>query len=109
MLWSLEKALTECGHQVVSFERGEDAIPVLEREKFDFIISDYRLPGISGLDIFKHCRDFQKSAQFILISAYSLPQVSEEWHHFDEVKFMSKPIKIHELIDELQSKPDGVS
>jgi CheY-like chemotaxis protein len=67
----------------------EEAIEALRRQDYDIIITDYKLPGMDGLQL---CRYIQKShphAMKILITAYGSRAVEEE----------ANSVGIHELIE----------
>ena len=46
----LEDTLTRAGHRPVSAANVVEALQVLAREHVDLIISDYRIPGLTGLE-----------------------------------------------------------
>ena len=53
MIWSLQKNLPTENLQVTIFtaSSGEEALSILEETKIDLIVTDIRMPGISGIDL----------------------------------------------------------
>ena len=52
----LESFLTSQGFTIVTAESGEEALDTLASEEFHLLISDVRMPGMSGLELFKTVR-----------------------------------------------------
>ena len=50
----LEALLLEQYHEVISANSAEEAIEILKRVKFDIMISDIKMPGLSGWDLIDH-------------------------------------------------------
>jgi len=46
--------LTEAGHSVQTAQSTDEALEILERHPIDIIISDVRMPGVSGLGLVAH-------------------------------------------------------
>ena len=57
-----------CG--LTTCETAEEALSAVNRQTFDIIIADYKLPGMSGIAFFERIRATQPGAVRILISAY---------------------------------------
>ncbi len=72
----LTRFLQKEGYQVENVFDGESAMKRLSTDDFDVVITDYRLPDFSGLDILEklHGEDMRK----ILISAYANNVISEK-------------------------------
>ncbi len=67
MLLHLERA----GYQTVSASNGEDAMKFIQSdEKFDLVVLDWMLPGLSGIDV---CRKIQRKIPVLMATARALP------------------------------------
>ena len=42
------------GCRLVAFETAEEGIDTLEESSYDIVIADYKLPGMDGLEFFRH-------------------------------------------------------
>lgn len=71
--WSLENALTNLDYEVITVFSGEKAIERLYTEKFDFVITDMKLPNINGFEVATAAKTFSPNIRVILISAESNP------------------------------------
>jgi len=53
----------------------EEALSLLRSERFDLIISEYRLPGMQGLDLFRRIEEAGDHVPFILFTAHGSPEL----------------------------------
>ena len=58
------------GCHLLALETAEEGIATLEKQACDIIISDYRLPGMDGIEFFKKIRNSSQASKKILITAY---------------------------------------
>lgn len=94
----LAETLLEFGYGVVQAASGEEALPILgARQDIDLVITDVRMPGMSGLELVEHARAFSPSLRVILISGYFLPQPIA-------VRFLKKPFHMHELASAVRAE-----
>jgi len=77
------------GCNLVTRETAEEALEEMNKQKFDIIIADYKLPGMDGIEFFKRIRTSADSPIKILITAYHSQSVAE----------MVKETGIHDLIE----------
>jgi two-component system response regulator AtoC len=92
---SLQIVLETLGYLTSSAATGDDGLQQLEQGDFDLVISDLRLPGISGLDVLK-----QKTSAvpLILMTAYGNPEIATQAVHAGAFDYISKPINPDDLI-----------
>jgi response regulator receiver protein len=70
---------------------------ILKDEKIDLIISDIRMPGLSGLEMAKHILAEKYNTKIILISAYEDFQYVQEAIRIGAVDYIEKPINFEYL------------
>ena len=61
----------EDGYFVDTAEDGETALRKFDKEKFDLLLVDMKMPGMSGLDLLKKVKDIDKDTIVILITAFA--------------------------------------
>ena len=66
---SMELAFGQKGFPLRVVKTGEEGLRVLDQEAFDIVISDYRLPGMNGLDFFRQVISKNAKTIKVLISA----------------------------------------
>src|ERR1035437_2239865 len=71
----LAEALQDFGYGVVTAASGEEALPVLNNGRIiDLVITDVRMPGMSGPELADEIRQRWPGVKVVLISGYFLPQ-----------------------------------
>jgi signal transduction histidine kinase len=89
-------------NKTVSFEvdcagDGEEALERLENDKYDLAFLDYKLPGMTGLDILGHIRSRQYDLLAIMITAYASLEVAVSATKNGAFDFLAKPFTPDEL------------
>jgi DNA-binding NtrC family response regulator len=77
---------------------GAEALKLIEDSSFDLVITDLRMPKVSGEEVVKRVREASPDTKVIVISGYSsLYTVSQSVNH-GACAFLSKPFSINELL-----------
>lgn len=76
---------------------GTQLLNALDRAPVDLIISDIRLPGMSGLEVLAALRQTDWSTPVILISAFADPETHAEAHRLGATLVFNKPFDIDDL------------
>jgi len=77
------------GCDLETLETAEEALERIEKQPFDIIISDFRLPGMDGIELFKRTQNSCRSTLKILITAYMN----------EKVLSAAKRVGIHDMIE----------
>jgi len=86
---------------------GDEAIAKLKERSFDLIITDLRMPKVSGQKVVKAARELRPNAKVVVISGYSsLHTVSQSVSH-GACAFLSKPFSIKELMQTVTTALEG--
>ena len=99
---SLEHLLSSAGGEVELLSRGEQLADRQAHVDPDVILTDVRMPGISGLDILKAQED-PLSPPIVLISAHGDIPMAVEAMHLGAHDFVQKPFHDQELLDRIQA------
>jgi DNA-binding NtrC family response regulator len=95
-------------YDVRTTRSAESALEWFHNQSFDLAVIDYRLPGLSGLDLMRRLRDICPQMQTIMITAYSSPDLEDAAHQLRVRRYFAKPFHIEELmrsVRELLSPP----
>lgn len=102
-LKTLQAGVENLGHKVYLAESGEEAIGLLENKKFDLLISDVMMPGISGLSLVNVLRTVNLcSTPIVMISSLNNKPLLEAAFKAGANDFITKPFSIKELSDILK-------
>jgi len=77
----------------------EEGLQAIQEERFDIIISDFRLPGINGLDFLKLATAIHPEAVNILITAYRDEYLFSEAVRLGVTEFIDKPFSVKALAE----------
>jgi DNA-binding NtrC family response regulator len=94
---SMTFATKGCFLQVA--ETAEQGLQAIKEQQFDIIISDYRLPGMNGLDFIKQAAVTQPQAVKFLITAYRDDHIFSEAIRLGVHEFIEKPFSVKVLIN----------
>ncbi|MBW3637488.1 MAG: response regulator [Armatimonadetes bacterium] len=104
VLLTLAIALRRAGHTVTVAQNGWQALNLLRRQPFTFLISDVKMPGMSGVELAQRAHDLNDPPRVVLTSALDV-EVSQELVE----AFMPKPIDVARLHQFLISEAHGGS
>jgi DNA-binding response OmpR family regulator len=85
------------GYEVVSVENGAEAFSKLANKPFDLIITDVRMPGVSGMDILPGLKRIQPNSTVIVTTAFGSEEVRRRALARGADSFLEKPIHLTEL------------
>lgn len=97
MLDTLEDIFQLHGYRVLSASSAQAALSILARTSVDVILSDIRMPGLSGLDLLHRARRERPEPPVLLMTAYSDPHLLREAAELGS-PVLSKPLDIAELL-----------
>src|SRR5688572_5874905 len=103
------------GYDVVLAENGREAIAVIEREPIDLLISDIKMPDVSGVDVLRAAKRLDQDILGIMITAFASTETAVEAMRLGACDYLSKPfdidllkMKVREKIDNRQLKQENV-
>jgi two-component system nitrogen regulation response regulator GlnG len=97
--WVLERALRQAGMEARSFERAEHLLEAIEAEQPDVLITDVRMPGMSGLALLERLQDISPGLPIIVITAHSDLDSAVAAYKGGAFEYLPKPFDIDEAIE----------
>jgi DNA-binding NtrC family response regulator len=94
----LDSFLTSQGFETVPVASGQRALEVLREQEINMMISDVRMPGLSGLDTLRLARKEHSSFPILLVTAYADVRDAVGAMRDGAVNYLSKPIDLDELL-----------
>jgi two-component system, NtrC family, response regulator PilR len=89
--------LKKSGYQVTTAENSESALKHLKSETFSLIISDIKMPGISGIDLLKKTKALLPEIPVIMITAFASANDAVEAMKLGAEDYITKPFNLDEL------------
>jgi DNA-binding NtrC family response regulator len=93
----MEMQLEEIGCDVVSVASGNEALAALEEVTPALVITDLKIPGMSGMDILKFLRADHPELTVIMVTAYGTVKTAVEAMKAGAYDYLTKPIDYDEL------------
>jgi DNA-binding NtrC family response regulator len=90
-------SLEQEGYHVETFLNAEPALKRLQEEKFDVVVTDYKMKGIDGMEVLRAVKSLYPSTQVIMITAFANLDAAIEALRREVHDFFPKPVKIKEL------------
>ncbi len=94
---SLTLFFTGEGCHLLGLATAEEAIEALKQIKYDIVISDYKLPGMNGLEFFRQMGKSIPNAMKILITAYGSDEMESDALSCGIDDFIQKPLTTNAL------------
>jgi two-component system response regulator PilR (NtrC family) len=85
------------GYDVATAENGAAALAVLERERVDLLISDIRMPDMSGVDVLRTAKQIDQDIIGIVITAFASTESAVEALRMGAYDYVTKPFAVDEL------------
>ncbi|RMH64587.1 MAG: response regulator [Calditrichaeota bacterium] len=99
--WSLGKHLEKDRefYRTQTCNSAAEALNILKKRHMDLVITDIRMPEISGLDLLMKIRQLYPHIKVIIMTAYGNSEIQEEANRRGCFKYIEKPFEIRELRD----------
>ncbi len=98
----LHSFLKSQGFETVPVSSGEQALEVLRTQKISMMISDVRMPGLSGLETLRRAREQHVVLPVLLVTAYADVREAVGAMRDGALNYLSKPIDLDELLITVQ-------
>jgi two-component system response regulator HydG len=92
-LLAMKKILEQEAYQVVTARLGTTALTSFRRQEFDLVLTDLRMPGVSGLELLRAIRKENSDVPVVMLTAYGTVNDAVEAMKHGAVDFLSKPLR----------------
>jgi DNA-binding NtrC family response regulator len=90
-------AFQDRGWRVVAAADGDEAFKALEGEVFDIVVTDYKMPGASGLEVIKRTKLLNEGTLVLMMTAYGTVESAVEALKAGAYDYVLKPFDLDEL------------
>lgn len=106
----LTRALEKANYEVVAVDRGTAAVPLLDQQKFDLLLTDIVMPEMDGIELAQHCAAVCPETQVMFITGFSGVTL-RAGESVPKAKILSKPFHLRDLVLEVDRlfEPDSIS
>ncbi|MFM7232912.1 MAG: response regulator [bacterium] len=95
--WALAEGLSDDGYTIDTFRTAEEALFWLRSHRSDLVISDFQLPGLSGLELAQKLTRGRHAQPVIVVTAYGSPEHVRDLMRAGVSEVFPKPFHVDEL------------
>lgn len=104
---NLAEILADEGCTPTTAYTAEEALRIAQDTHFDIVLTDIRMPGMSGVELIERLSAREPRTTFLLMTAYTSDQMLSAAAHLGVVRaVLAKPLAVETLLDLLRRRPD---
>jgi DNA-binding response OmpR family regulator len=100
---TLGALLQRTGYEVTSADGGEQAMQLLERQSFDLLLTDLKMPGIDGMQVVAAARERQPDVAVIVLTGHGSVETAVEGLHQKVFDYLLKTTPPDQVIDRVKA------
>ena len=97
----LQRALQRVGYEVEAVGCGTQAMPLLERERFDLLLTDIVMPEMDGIELARRASELDPDIKIMFITGFAAVALNSEAATAKSAKVLSKPVHLRDLVNEV--------
>ncbi len=98
----VRRNLAPLGYRIVSAGSASEAMRMLKHTRFDLVITDYKMPELSGVDLIRYVRENHPDTEVVMITGYASVGGAVEAMKVGASEYLSKPFTDEELVESVQ-------
>ena len=102
----VELQLADEGFRVQSAPDAESALQILNKESFDLLLTDFRLPGMNGLDFLQAAKRIDAQMPVVIMTAYGSVESAVDAMKAGASDYVLKPFSLAELVLVIRKEMD---
>lgn len=96
-LESLAGFLSKKGYRVLKAARPEEALAIAKENAIELALSDFRMPGMDGIELLKALKELNPSIQVVMMTAFGTIESATEAMKLGAADYIGKPIDLYRL------------
>jgi two-component system, NtrC family, nitrogen regulation response regulator NtrX len=99
VLESFKMILKIKDYDVTTFPDGPSALAQLQKDQFDIVFCDLKLPGMDGLEVLKKVKEVDPNVEFIIVTAYATESSHANAITLGALEYLRKPFLMEEIYE----------
>ena len=99
---NMGKLLTNRGYKVTAANSGDAAIQALEKENFDVVVLDLKMPGMDGLTTLKEIKKLGLFTETLILTGHGSIDTALEAIKLGAYDYLTKPCEIDDLVGKIE-------
>ncbi len=87
------------GNYVESCDSGDAALQRLREAHFDLLVTDLRMPGMTGLELLEQLRQISPTTRTILVTAFGSPEIERRAAQLAVAAYLTKPFSLRQFVE----------
>lgn len=100
----LTEVLEEDGYEVDAAGSGEEALEIFEKDKYSLVITDIRMPGMTGIQLLQEIKKISPETQVIIITSHASMETAVKALRYGAYDYFIKPFEDLALISAMTSR-----
>ncbi|CAN5234039.1 response regulator [soil metagenome] len=97
----LARALEKSGYEVVAVDRGTAALPLIQTERFDLLLTDIVMPEMDGIELAQQAATIAPDMRVMFITGFAAVTL-KAGKTMPQAKVLSKPFHLRDLVLEVE-------
>ncbi len=97
----LTRALERAGYAVTAVDRGTAAIPLLQTERFDLLLTDIVMPEMDGIELARRASEMVEGLRVMFITGFAAVTL-KAGREMPNARVLSKPFHLRDLVAEVE-------
>mgnify|MGYP001093014442 CR=1 FL=1 len=97
----LKLSLESSGHRVITAPDGQAALEILKSSPVDLVLTDLRMPGLSGTELIRAIKQRFPETGVLMITGYATLESALEAMRLGALDVLQKPVNLNELADKI--------
>ena len=99
---NMSKLLTARGYRVTTVNSGDSAIQALDKEDFDVVVLDLKMPGMDGITTLREIKKLGLFTETLILTGHGAIDTALEAVKLGAYDYLTKPCEIDELVDKIE-------
>lgn len=97
----LQRALSRVGYEVDAVGCGTEALPLLEADRYDLLLTDIVMPEMDGIELAQRCAEVSPETRVMFITGFAAVSLKAN-RDAPQAKVLSKPFHLKDLVLEVE-------
>jgi FixJ family two-component response regulator len=106
---ALARLLAAHGYDAECYARGEDLLAAVVRRRYDCVLLDLFMPGMSGFDVLAALQSMPAPPPVVVVTAHDDPALAGRASALGAIRFRRKPVTIRALLDAIEGASQRLS
>ena len=99
---NMSKLLNNRGYRVTAVNSGDAAIQALEKENFDVVVLDLKMPGMDGITTLKEIKKLGLFSETLILTGHGSIDTALEAIKLGAYDYLTKPCEIEDLVNKIE-------